>query len=60
LKIQGIIFDSKHPTAIVGGKSFNVGDSIGRFRVKAISSNSIQLQRPDGSQQTLKVGELIP
>jgi hypothetical protein len=57
LKVQGIIFDSKHPTAIMNGKSVNVGDSIGGFRVKAISPSSVQLQRPDGSQQTLKVGE---
>jgi hypothetical protein len=41
----------------VNGKSLGVGDSIGEFRVKAISSTSIQLQRPDGSQKTLKVGE---
>jgi hypothetical protein len=58
LKLQGIIsLDPKHPTAIVNGKSVSVGDSIGGFRVKAISSSSIEFQRPDGSQQTLKVGE---
>jgi hypothetical protein len=58
LKLQGIIsLDPKHPTAIINGKSVDVGDSIGGFRVKAISSSSVQLQRPDGSQQTLKVGE---
>jgi hypothetical protein len=56
-KVQGIIFDSIHPTAIVNGQTIGVGDSVGDLLVKQILKNSIVFQRPDGSQETLKIGQ---
>jgi hypothetical protein len=57
LKLQGIIFNAAHPLAIVNGKTINVGDSVGDLRVKQILKNSVTFQRPDGSQETLGIGE---
>jgi hypothetical protein len=56
-KVQGIIFNAVHPLAIVNGKAVNVGDHVGDLQVKRILENSIVLQRADGSQETLKLGE---
>ena len=56
-KLQGVIFNAARPVAIVNGKAVNVGDRVGDFQVKQITENSIIIQRPDGSQKTLEIGE---
>jgi hypothetical protein len=56
-KVQGIIFNPAHPLAIVNGKTVNVGDHVGNFQVKQILKGSVVFQRPDGSQEMLKLGE---
>lgn len=48
-KVQGIIYDSKNPLAVVNGKSVQIGDRVGTFRVKMITSNAVTFQRADGS-----------
>jgi hypothetical protein len=55
-KLQGVVYGEKS-WAIVGGKTVYVGDSLGNFRVKEISPNSITLESPDGSLQKLGLGE---
>jgi hypothetical protein len=56
MKLQGVVYGEKS-WAIVDGKTVFVGDSVGGFRVKEISPNSITLESPDGSQQKLQIGE---
>jgi hypothetical protein len=56
-KVQGIIFNSARPLAIVNGQTVNVGDRVGDFQVKQILKTSVVFQRPDGSQKTLEIGE---
>jgi hypothetical protein len=56
MKLQGVVYGEKS-WAIVDGKTVYVGDSVGGFRVKAISENGITLESPDGSDQKLGLGE---
>jgi hypothetical protein len=56
-RVQGIIFNSPRPLAIVNGKAVNVGDRVGDYQVKQILKDSVVFQRPDGSQKTLQIGE---
>jgi hypothetical protein len=55
-KLQGIVYGRKS-WAIVDGKTVYAGDSVGNFRVKEISPNSITLESPDGSLQKVRLGE---
>lgn len=57
LKLQGIMANPDRPSAIVNGQTVLVGDRVGDFRVKAIRSNAITLQKPDGSLKTLNLAE---
>lgn len=43
-KLQGILFDATRPCAIVSGLTVFVGDRVDKFRVTAISRDSITLQ----------------
>ncbi|HEX5399577.1 MAG TPA: hypothetical protein VFY06_11075 [Verrucomicrobiae bacterium] len=56
-KVQGIIFNSSRPVAIMNGQTVNVGDHVGDFQVKQILQSSVVLQRPDGTQKTLGIGD---
>ena len=56
-KLQGVIFNAASPLAIVNGKTVGVGDRVGDFQVKQILKSSVIIQRPDGSQKTLTIGE---
>ena len=56
MKLQGVVYGEKS-WAIVDGKTVYVGDSVGGFRVKEITSNGITLVSPDGSEQKLGLGE---
>lgn len=56
-KLQGIIFNAANPLAILSGKTVSAGDHAGDYEVKQISKSSVVLQRPDGSRQTLNIGE---
>ena len=56
-KIQGIIFNTGQPLAIVNGRTVNVGDRVGDFQVRQILRNRVILQRADGSQLALTIGE---
>jgi len=56
MKLQGVVYGEKS-WAIVDGKTVYVGDSVGGFRVKEITSNGITLESPDGSEQKLGLGE---
>jgi hypothetical protein len=56
-RFQGVIFNAAHPLAIVNGKTVGVGDRVGDFQVKQILKSSVIIQRPDGSQKTLTIGE---
>jgi hypothetical protein len=56
-KVQGIIFNSARPLAIVNGQTVSAGDRVGDFQVKQILKSSVIFQRPDGSQKTLGIGE---
>ena len=56
-RLQGVIFNATRPLAIVNGKTVNVGDRVGDFQVKQILQNSVIVQRPDGSEETLVMGQ---
>jgi hypothetical protein len=56
-KLQGVIFNAANPLAIVNGHTVSVGDRVGDFQVKQILKSSVIIQRPDGSQKTLTIGE---
>jgi hypothetical protein len=56
-RLQGVIFNAASPLAIVNGKTVGVGDRVGDFQVKQILKSSVIIQRPDGSQKTLTIGE---
>jgi hypothetical protein len=56
-KLQGVIFNAASPLAIVNGHTVSVGDRVGGFQVKQILKSSVIIQRPDGSQKTLTIGE---
>lgn len=56
-RVQGIIFNSAQPLAIVNGQTVSVGDRAGNFQVKQITQHSVVFQRPDGTQKTLGIGE---
>lgn len=55
--VQGIIFNSGQPLAIINGKTLNVGDRVGNFQVKQVLKNGVVFQCPDGSEKTLGIGE---
>ena len=52
-KLQGIVYTTTQPWAIVDGKTVHVGDQLGEFRVKEISQRSVTLEKADGSQKKL-------
>ena len=56
-RLQGVIFNAARPVAIVNGKAVSVGDRVGDFQVKQILKSSVVVQRPDGSQTTLTIGD---
>ena len=56
-KIQGIIFNTGQPLAIVNGRTVNVGDRVGDFQVRQILKNRVVFQRADGSQLALAIGD---
>src|SRR5262249_38088763 len=41
LRLQGIVFDPKRPSAVINGKTLFVRDRIGEFRVTAIKQDSV-------------------
>jgi hypothetical protein len=49
LKLQGVVFNPKRPSALISGKTVFVGDRIRDFRVVAISADSATLM---GAGQT--------
>ncbi len=52
-KLQGIVYATTQPWAIVDGQTVHVGDRLGEFRVKEISQRSVTLEKADGSQKKL-------
>jgi hypothetical protein len=56
-KVQGIVFNTAQPLAVVNGQTITVGERVGEFQVKQITQNSVVLQRPDGTQKTLGIGD---
>ena len=52
-KLQGIVYATTRPWAIVDGKTVHVGDRLGEFRVKEISQRNVTLEKADGSQKKL-------
>jgi hypothetical protein len=57
LKLQGIVYDSVRPWAIVDGKTVYPGSRVGDCRVKAISQNTLTLEDTNGSLKTLFLGK---
>jgi hypothetical protein len=43
MKLQGIFFNPKNPSALVNGQSVNLGDRVGGFRVMGISPVAVTL-----------------
>jgi hypothetical protein len=56
-KLQGIFYDPVHPTAIVSGKTVHLGDVIGGFRVKSISTTTLVLVGPDKKETPLTMAQ---
>ncbi|HUB86917.1 MAG TPA: hypothetical protein VMB22_03425 [Verrucomicrobiae bacterium] len=57
VKVQGIMYGSSQPWAIVNGKTVYVGDRVEDFQVKAISKNTVTLTGSDGTDEVLQLGE---
>jgi hypothetical protein len=55
-KLQAVVFDLKHPSAIIGGRSVFVGDRVNDLRVVAISRESVTLAG-GGQTNVLALGE---
>lgn len=53
IKLQGIGYAGAKPWAVVSGKTVYVGDRVGDYRVKEITSSTITLEDASGSLQTL-------
>jgi hypothetical protein len=51
--LQGIVYATTRPWAIVDGQTVHVSDRLGEFRVKEISPHSVTLEKTDGSQKKL-------
>ena len=43
LRLQAIVFNPAHPSAMINGKTVFIGEKVGEFRVGAISQNSATL-----------------
>ena len=43
LKLQGVVFDPRRPSAVINGKTVFVGDRMGAMRVSSIRSDSVTL-----------------
>ena len=56
-KVQGIIFNSTQPLAIVNGQTVSVGDRVGDFQVNQITQTKVVFRCPDGTQKTLGIGD---
>jgi len=54
LKLQGIIWNTKDPVAIIDGKSYGVGDSVGGVKVKAVERDRVLVELA-GATNTLKI-----
>jgi len=52
-KLQGIVYATTRPWAIVDNKTVHVGDQLGEYRVKDISPQSVTLEKAGGSQKKL-------
>jgi type IV secretory pathway VirB10-like protein len=55
-KLQAVVFDLKHPSAIINGRSVFVGDRVNDLRVVAISQESVTLAG-NGQTNVLVLGE---
>ncbi|HXF11318.1 MAG TPA: hypothetical protein VN625_11085 [Desulfuromonadaceae bacterium] len=56
-KIQGILYDSVHPTAILNKKTVGIGDRLGNFKVTAISHDSVTLLHTNGISREIFFGK---
>jgi hypothetical protein len=56
LHVQGVVFDSTHPWAIVSGRTVHVGDVIKGVRVMAITADSVMFGN-QGQSNELFVGQ---
>ena len=56
-KLQGIVYATSRPWAIVDGQTVHVGDRLGEYRVKEISQHNVTLEKADGSQKKLGLGK---
>jgi len=55
LKLQGIVYATTRPWAIVDGQTLHVGDPLGEYRVQAIAPDSVTLEKADGSREKLSL-----
>jgi len=55
-KLQAVVFDPKHPSAIISGRSVFIGDKVNDLRVIAISQESVTLAG-GGQTNVLVLGE---
>ena len=53
-KLQGIFYSPTHPSAIVDGKTIQLGDYFKQYRVKEITRYTVTLIGPDG--KIIKIG----
>lgn len=54
-QVQGIIYDTARPIAIVDRKTLHIGDRDGTFKLIAISRNSVTFERADGSFKEIQI-----
>lgn len=56
-KLQGIVFDSTRPWAIVNGRTVYTDSQLGNFRVTAITKDTVTLEDTNGVEKVLRVGK---
>jgi len=55
-KLQGIVYSSTAPSAIVNGQTVRPGDTLGEYQVKAISKFTVTLVGPDHKELQIGMG----
>ncbi len=55
IKIQGIVYSSGHPLALINGKTLTIGERINGVQVVSIDPDGVLFSSCNGTQRTFKL-----